>query len=268
MDKKIERAITDLSDRIGLSEKEIKAEMKPYLDKSFNHASALVAVQGDHSMAMRSIKGHFHIFPLKIAEPIHESKTDRNGEPNEYDVMRIISLMYGRVERGGEPIPFITTLSLYDDAIAKAEELKEGAWLAFKGFANPARGTVSLGREEEFQEPTEKLDFAELLLKVIESAIPITSLSEQDDAGNFLHHKEELLTTGFIARVPDNPSSRAPIEIAEIGSEMVTVWPPNEETFEFTEDDRGSRVLVFGWHQIKNGEPNISAKIVVAAPGE
>lgn len=260
MEPRIEKAIKNLADRLGLSEKEIKAEMKEFTKVGFSEENALVQVQGNHSQAMRSIPGIFHILPVNI------KRGNREREDVVHDVTDVTGLFHGVIERGGKAIPFISTMSLWDERSEKANVLNGEEWFKFKGFANPRRGTIGIGNSDEFQADTEAPDTIACLKQVADTCHPLNTLLKQNDAGEYVNHKQNLLVHGIVNRVPKE-DERSPIEIGELGEEPLTIWPPYEG--EFPEGiELGQEVLVYGYHQVKSGESSMTLRALFQVPQE
>jgi len=266
MDKKFEKELEGIAERCGLTLKEFKAEMKPYMDKGLNEQNAAIMVQGKHGTAMRSIPGTYHILPMLVSEPVEKIIT-RGGEEVESEVVKITGLFHGPTSRGGKDTAFITTMSLWDEKIGKLDSIRQQEWNVFKGYLNPARGSIGIGNDAEFQEDPSPPDLADCLREMSQNAVAPNDLFTQNEQGEYIHDREDVLVFGLVNRVPEDGEGRKPIEIASLGGLGVTVWPPFEG--EFPPIEEATMVLIYGYHQIKNGgESHISTKLIFEVPQE
>ena len=265
MEKHLKAEVARIAERADVSEKDLLGEVKAYTEKGYNEETAIMLVLSDHSFDMKSIKGKNFPYPTEIGVS-EKANIQKDGENEEHDVLKIGGLFHGVVERGAEPIPFISTLSLWDEAVEKGEGMMLNTWTAFAGRVNSRRGTISLARGTEFVDAVDAPNVDDCVSILSESALPLTQLLERDDRGEYKYHKVDVLVAGIINRVPDpEKGDRLPIEIASLGSDSVTVWPPFEGDFPPLE--LGQRILLYGYHQVKAGESSISMKTVFPISG-
>jgi hypothetical protein len=258
--KAIEMEIERLSNAMGTTPEALKGELARLQEENgINLMTALSRYKLDNDFLLRRINGVYRIWPLDISD----MKT-RNTKDGEKTLIDVVGVFFGPTSRTSGAVPFMHKMSLWEDDIEKAKPLQgEAGPFMFKGSLDARNNRLFINRGAEFQKDTTnkapKLD--ELMTKIVEQAVPLSKLMDQNAKEQFIYEDQDIITTGEVADIRATEDGRPIISLTDMGANIVTVWPPNG--FEANMSMKNTRVLVFGWHKIKDAS-TISADVIVA----
>jgi hypothetical protein len=181
-----------------------------------------------------------------------------------HDIVDVTGIFFGRVSKSENRQGFLLRMALSDEDVGKEEELVIGKPYMFRGSFNPNKKKIYLARDGRFSEGESKHSpgFEKVVMMAKEDSVPLAKLMDMDRDGNYVYHKQDIVFSGIVGEVREvGQDGKAIMEISQIGSDPISVWPPDSLTV--TEKWEGVEVFGFGYHSIKDNGPSISAKALL-----